>query len=287
MNTEGRIRVQSKNGFALVELMVALVLGVLVIAAIGSVYVGSKRTSTARDAMSLLQENGRIALRHLHNGLSRAGYADGLAIDPFIHCDADSADEVMITSDGGPYTLEDCRNGSADVITTLGDYQNDVISVSFIPDGKGYQTDCLGIDAIARKSDGRPSTVVVAGQERVVNTYFVDNNILKCRGSSTTQPLAEGISAMQAVYLYNNDDQFYWLNATQVYNGINGASWEQITAVRIALVVSSLSLSRDLASSLSFKLFDQEFDTANDKQAYRVFTTTIMLRNQGKTLDDS
>ena len=62
------------QGFGLVEVMLALVLGLVVIAALGQLYAGSKKSYVLSDAMTRLSENGRFAVDFLANDLRMAGY---------------------------------------------------------------------------------------------------------------------------------------------------------------------------------------------------------------------
>lgn len=60
-------------GFSLVEIMVAMVAGLLLTAGIGQVYLGAKQTYNTQDQLSRLQENGRYALELLSRDLRMAG----------------------------------------------------------------------------------------------------------------------------------------------------------------------------------------------------------------------
>ncbi len=58
----------------LVELMVAAMIGLFVVAVMGTVYIGSKGTFLAQDAMARLQENGRFAMDTIGADLRMAGF---------------------------------------------------------------------------------------------------------------------------------------------------------------------------------------------------------------------
>lgn len=61
-------------GLALVEIMIALALGLVVIAALGQLYSGSRQTYRLSDALARLDENGRFAVDFLANDIRMAGY---------------------------------------------------------------------------------------------------------------------------------------------------------------------------------------------------------------------
>lgn len=65
---------RSQRGFSLVELMVAITLGFIVVAAVGYLYLGSRQTFRTTDAMSRIQENARYALQSMARNVRMASY---------------------------------------------------------------------------------------------------------------------------------------------------------------------------------------------------------------------
>lgn len=94
-----------QGGVSLVELMVAVVIGLVLLAGITQLYLGSKRSYTALETLARLQENGRYAIDVLARDLRRAGYWGG------------NADISMPATAGseGPYTPPDntCNTGDS------------------------------------------------------------------------------------------------------------------------------------------------------------------------------
>ena len=68
------IRRAGQTGFTLVELMVAVALGLFLVAIMGTIYLGSKATYRSQDAMARLQENGRFAIDTMGANLRMAGF---------------------------------------------------------------------------------------------------------------------------------------------------------------------------------------------------------------------
>lgn len=62
------------QGFTLVELMVAITIGLIILAVLSQVYVSSKKTYRVQEALSRLQENGRYAVDFLGRDIRMAGY---------------------------------------------------------------------------------------------------------------------------------------------------------------------------------------------------------------------
>ena len=62
------------RGMSLVELMVALTVGLIILAAVSTLFVSSKKTYTTQDRLARLQENARFAMQFIMRDLRLAGY---------------------------------------------------------------------------------------------------------------------------------------------------------------------------------------------------------------------
>jgi prepilin-type N-terminal cleavage/methylation domain-containing protein len=69
----------NSRGFSLVELMVALVITLILLAGIGQIFLSSKKSYAIQDTLGRMQENGRYAMDVLKADLRRAGYWGGNA----------------------------------------------------------------------------------------------------------------------------------------------------------------------------------------------------------------
>ena len=76
------------RGFSLVELMVALLITLILLAGIGQIFLSSKKSFTIQDSLGRMQENGRYAMETLAQDVRRAGFwggnADITAIDDYV-----------------------------------------------------------------------------------------------------------------------------------------------------------------------------------------------------------
>ncbi len=72
---------ESAKGFSLVELMVAMVLGLIVVVGASSVYLTSKRSLTETEQIAALSENGRFALQLISDSVRLAGFYGGIEPD--------------------------------------------------------------------------------------------------------------------------------------------------------------------------------------------------------------
>lgn len=74
-----RLRTRSQErGISLVELLIALLLGVLLSSGVVAAYLGGKRHFLYAEQMARMQENGRYALRLISQDLAMAGFFGGL-----------------------------------------------------------------------------------------------------------------------------------------------------------------------------------------------------------------
>lgn len=82
MMNKPMMTIKKQAGFTLVELMIALILGLVIIAAVMNVYVGSSRSSLYTTGLQTMQENGRYGVSVLRRGIQLAGYSPAERIDP-------------------------------------------------------------------------------------------------------------------------------------------------------------------------------------------------------------
>jgi len=81
MSNETKISKQPgrNRGFSLVELMVALVITLILLAGIGQIFLSSKKSFVIQDSLGRMQENGRYAMETLAQDVRRAGFWGGNA----------------------------------------------------------------------------------------------------------------------------------------------------------------------------------------------------------------
>lgn len=70
-----------QRGLSLLELMVAMLLGLIVVAAVFNIYVGTSKSQRFTSGLMALQEDGRFGLSTLQRGLRLAGFSEALDFD--------------------------------------------------------------------------------------------------------------------------------------------------------------------------------------------------------------
>ena len=237
-----------QKGFSLVELMVALTLGLLLIAGLGQVFVGSKQAFRAQEGVSDVQENGRFAIDILGRQIRLAGYRPAVLQPPQIDDPSMPAGSEAIF--GFDNTATSGRAPGSDVL---------LIAYEGAADG-GVTTDCMG-------------NAVAAGAE-VVNAFFINaERELRCTVNDASQqaagqPLLEGISDMQILYGVDNtacgtsltpNTGFAYVTANNVIQ------WCSVRSIRIDLTVDSLN--------------SVDPNLPNGGVLQRTYSATVQIRN--------
>lgn len=302
---------RQQSGRTLMEVMIALTLGMVILIAITSLFEGNKRTYRTSDDKGRLEEDGRLALNLLALHVRMAGY-----------------DQLADSSKGGNYGtrttsnvagFEGCTGGFTNPATVSRTCTNnaalsDGFLVRYAADaananinGAGLPTDCLG-------------QAIIFAPAVVENRFYVAVNPgtgvqeLYCQGNGGTiptalnfanpaQPIVENVVSMNVSYgyVFNTDrtvrsaDSFF--TAAQIDNpalpdpDINGLDadpspagalarkWTRVVSAKICLVMRSANNGvastpqryRDCAGILV---------TAPDRRLYGVFSTVVALRGR-------
>lgn len=252
----------AQAGLTLVELMVAMTLGLLLLTAIGTIYVGSAQTYRVQDDQSRLQEAGRTALEIIGHSIRQAGYAN-IGVSPV---------DTKTGFGGTTITGTDGASGAPDTLTLQ-------------YDGTAGDRTC-GNDVL--------TTIDEANAHIIQDSFNLDtaNNALRCAGSHAAAPGAPGngtelltnIEDLQFLYGVDNDgDQ-------TVDRYTSAPTWSQVISVKVCVLVRSENtgivsgaaqryLNCDGALGLD-ALTTNDFTTATDSRLRRAFVATFNLRNR-------
>lgn len=252
-----------QNGFSLVELMVALLLGTLIIGAATQLFLTNQRSFQLQQNMSEVQETGRFAVEMLSRELRMAGLTrpDG-------------------TESGGPVVAASYEGGA-------GATANDQLRFRF------YGTvDCQG-DSYSGASD----------DALIENRYSVVDGNLICSGlidqnddgavdaDATSVTLVSNVSSFQVLYGVDREmtagagaaDGIPFAGRYLTASQVNTAT-DEIVSVRIGLLVRATRDSDEQAGTpRGFTVLDKTLNggvAPLDVQAVRrLFVRTIKLRN--------
>ncbi len=184
-------------GFSLVEVLVAVVLGLVVVGGVVTVLVTSKTTYTTQDSLARLQENARFALEFIARDLRMASYfgcADNLAaVTTSLNNVAGAIWELKRDAAGRIITIDAFEHQAADgkwqpsgVTTKPGNMaaNTDAITIRYL-DGGGAQP--LQADMV----DATSPVVVATGKFVVGDVLAVSNcmttDVFMVTGSTSAQ----------------------------------------------------------------------------------------------------
>ncbi len=233
-----------ERGFSLVELMVAMVVSLILLAGILQILLGNRDSFEVQKAVASLQQDARLASFVLENAIAHAGYRVELRPD---------LDRIF------PQGFIDGTDGDGDGA------EPDAIRIRFQADGG--LSDCLGSPDAPDLTDFR---------------LFVDtDDELKCvvfdaGAVDNIEPLINNIETLQIRYgLDANGD-----NAVDTYtNEFTAAQSFDVRSVRIQLLLVSDGNVRPAPVAETFTFADGQTLTFDDRRARQMVDQTIALRN--------
>ncbi len=267
------------KGFSLIELMIAMMIGIFLLAGISTSYVSSVSSNVKRNAYSALQDNGKIALEILRKHIGQAGYSPGRTTPNY----------KFITTDS-PVVVDSCSDGTDNVLdidaTGLNYVTNSTFKIGVVHHGDNNSfTDCGGgeLPPACRLNSILSVSPNPAGS-KIYNMFYVSGQKLMCSGSRSKEPvvIAEGVEEIN--YLYGvdmvDDDVVKVDRFLTVYDIENkGNLWNNIVSVQIAVTVRSSKPILQEANKDIINVNNMTSYKLKDKYLRAVFTTTVNLRN--------
>jgi len=275
-------------GVTLIELLVALVIGLFLVAGILQVFVGSRQSMDVIRAQSSMQEAARFGLNFIATATRQAGYlnAGPITANDLFASELVSKFQMVEYSDDLKPWVDEIWGAQAefDALALISGEDNfggdvggvdvangtDVLRIRLQGDPDGLMSDCEGIPLPA------DSTLYVN------MTFFIgDDEQLYCRvfdGVANRAPVAlvSGIENMQLQYGIATDPDQRFIVTTYV-PGPDVTDWTQVMTVRVAILAVSDNQPLD-RSQQDYDLLDEQDISFSDGKARQVFTQTIALR---------
>ncbi len=296
-----------QRGYTLIELMVSLLLGSMLIAGFGSLFVQTQKSAAIQRSLSYMMEDGRYILEVFGRELRRAGSlrskktASG---DPTIVFTADS----NVLGSTMSFASGDYIRGeyNAAGFGAAGDKPYNINRLAL-----RYQlnnnTELAVTDPNSTNSACERSILLTTGEDpatqtHVVTLYFyvaLDSSnvpVLYCKAkrvnfndatatsnpTSAAEPLISNVQMLVITYGIDTDADGaanYYVGETTI-NSFTSAQWQQVVSAKLSVVLQSAD--DNLATSSVTYTIDGATGspfTASDKRLYRVSSTTIALRN--------
>lgn len=272
-----------QQGLTLIELMIAMAMGLIMSAAVVQMLVSNQVTDRLNQALASAQESGRFIINRMRAEILMTGRYDSLS--PNLNRSVDVVEEAAFLQNH-PVILP-------------GDFANrlDLGSVQGI--NGGNDTLVIGLQA-DRDCRGYKLGYLDNEEFYVVNEYYIDGDKLKCRGfdgrvlrgqrlpsgnnGDAGFTLLDGVLNFQVLYGVNanagtNDNTgrpISYMTADQLLQQRTLGS--NVVAIRIALVVEGEGQAF-IDPTPTFKLLNETAYTPPGNGLYKQFETTITLRN--------
>jgi type IV pilus assembly protein PilW len=298
-----------QSGFSLIELMVAVTLGLFLMTALVEVLLSGNRSFTSANHLSRLQENGRIATNMIVTDLKRAGYMGGNSeianilgslgpVAPAISCPtADSTWGRMVTE--GISGLDDTNTGYACIANS--DYlRGDVLTVrlaspwivtgAFSATSLYLRTSMFEGKIFAGTDEANIENIINDQPQQVHEllsySYFVGNSGRSCSGAPVPALLRV---RMDSAGLPTTDELLPGVEHFQVQYGVNGQyldanevtaidAFDQVVTARIWLLIRAECAETGFTDGKTYTLGDQVYTPA-DGFRRQMYSSVINLRN--------
>ncbi|MDR1887813.1 MAG: PilW family protein [Zoogloeaceae bacterium] len=296
------------GGFSIVEVMVSLVIGMLILAAILTVFIGNRSSFRFNDQSARLQENGRFVMGLLENDLRQAAYA-GCVRTGVDHDDYDDVakgftevQEAITTMTGwGEFTKETLVQG----VNWKVDSGKESLQIFGVPtDGFVLWSDCDGDTAINPAGTTPPSPPPPISVSSGWKAYTLNAGTLSMSVNGTgNDELIRDVAKFQVCVGLDDGtttatipgsgiemDEVIdrWIRATG--SAPTADQWQAATAIKVDLVLASAEdhVLEAGGTPPTFTLCDNTTFTPADVDAngdrlyklYKHFRSTITLRNK-------
>lgn len=253
----------AQTGVGLVELLVGMAIGLVVMMAVGYVFISSLFTTKTLDDLSRMQETARLALDTIGQYARHAGYSANVVVvggfrsfrkthDPDSHANT----RWIVATDGGGSGV----GATPDSFTVRYD--------AFVTG----EADCVGTEVVGGAA---PPNVITA-------TFSINGTDLRCSNGTTAQPLFSNIENMQVEYGLDDGSAGGTSQDGAADSYVTGASiasgnYDDVVAIRVRLLVRS---ERDEVSPVSQTYsFNGGTATATDRRLRQEYVATFAIRN--------
>lgn len=309
-----------QTGFSLIELLVAITIGLVIVSAALVAYLGSSEAGRTSAAQSRMNEDAQAALdilsqqiRMAGNNPKQPGYTLVTPRNPITNtfslrgCDTtfSNAKPVGATPAAADINALTCPTGSGPhsiAVTYEADRYNTIPTSSNVP------TDCVGRSLPAQTASvvqiTSPTTTAASNVTfyEADNRFYIDTSstisspALYCFGNgsgSTPQPLVENIEDLQLSFgtapaTGGNGTVAGYLSAGQIEADNTVVNlptarerWARVVTVRICVVArSEQAVATDSASAQYLKCDGTLETSPPDRRLRRAYFTTVTLRNR-------
>lgn len=264
-----------QRGYTLVELMIALVLGLLVTQAVISIFLSSTRSFRTSAGVSEMQEQGRFATLLTSPVIRQAGYLP----DP-VRTQTVPTDVFQTALD--KQAIRGFNNSAPTIYTgfdsTTVKTATDVLAIAYLGHDAASDTTlktCLGDAVTSGQMAVNVFYITVANSAGLSSLGCYTNISLPgsalSTGATRNEVLIDGITDLQAVYGVDSDGD---RTPNQYFTANLVTDWTQVVSVK-------LSFTADSASKAVAGTPDSSGDDGvKGGRIRRSFSTTLQIRNR-------
>jgi type IV pilus assembly protein PilW len=260
---------RKQHGLSLVEVLVAMTVGLVLLGGVGYMFIGSKQMNTAQTDAVRLQESTRNALDVVGTAVRQAGYRldmDELALDA-------TAIEGTVGAGVASDTL---------IIRHDPNWVVDVPAGGALPNKiAGRERNCEGVDIASNNGNDAATGAKVQNTNLIVYQFRVVGGKLMCYASDNATPpggvvVADNVERMKVSYGIGDGKEA----VTSYVTAPSATELPRVTAVRLSLLLRGPS--GGVAVGSQTVLFNDANVTTNDGHLRRVVTSTFNVRNRAR-----
>lgn len=272
------------GGFSLIELLIAVTLGLLLLVAVSSIFLGSRRSFRTGEGVAQVQESGRFANLLIAPVVRQAGYLPDpvqVQLDPT----ATYRTSLNKTAVFGFENTQPAAGVYANFTPSSADYVpgTDVLVIAFVgknptvPVADSPLKTCLGDDvddthmAVNIFYIGQPAGALTPSLYCSTNIGLITDNA-NVAGVMRSEPLVQGITDMQITYGIDTNADFSSTNRYVAADAVT--DWTLVSSVRIRFTVDSAdAVERGRADTSAV-------NGVISGRIRRTFNTTFDIRNR-------
>ena len=283
---------KKQSGFTLVELMIAAVIGLFLMASLMNLFITTNKSITLSDALSQNQETGRFAMDYITKFVRQAGLTQDFTLfAPPLIMPTDLTD--CEDNPGAP----ECDAPDEKIITCYGVPEKDACSMNNPPEILG---DRISIPYVAEAGERTCTGSVIAVTSQISNVFWVSSEAgsefeLRCR----TYDYKNKVWIDDPVSIVNNIESLEfqvgiaasetdknasrYVNIETIHDDVT-ITINHFRSIRIAILTTSRDELDDkkLTTNIQerkYALLDGPVITTNDGNLRHVFSNTIELPN--------
>ena len=288
-----------QQGLTLIELMIAMALGMGVVLAAVALMQAARSTSLSVADSAQVQEHGRYALDLIARTVRQANYVpqDNPA---FLRNDLSGLEPGVFGIDNA--RVSEHSTGLSSPSANRDAHGSDLLAIRFFGSGPRNQpdNDMLNCAGFAVPGPNGATSLSDLEEVRGQSIFYVAPDStgepeLRCKyftrdGGWSAAAIVRGVESFQVLYgVRSAGSELDYVNATRI-----GTRWRDVAAVRIALLARGERNSRDGGAAVVHRLFGAGYQDGGDAGAMidetrlapavrqrirKVFQTTIWLRN--------